>query len=136
MAERDARLPEPTMDPAELYREEIITDRKVGTIRILHPVKPDGAADAARETVYVGEAQMYTTMGTLPLSFEIEARSLTEAVAGYAPAAKEAVERTVRELEEYRRQAASSILIPRGGAGGMGPGGMGGMPGGGKIQMP
>ena len=133
MAERDARLPEPTMDPAELYREEIITDRKVGTIRILRPVKPDGSADAARETVYVGEAQMYTTMGTLPLSFEIEAKSLTEAVAGYAPAAKEAVERTVRELEEYRRQTASSIVIPRGGAGGMGPGGM---PGGGKIQIP
>jgi hypothetical protein len=133
MPERDSRLPEPTMDAQELYREEVITDRKVGTIRVLYPVKPDGGADAGRETVYVGEAQMYTTMGTLPLSFEIEAKSLTEAVAGYAPAAKEAVERTVRELEEYRRQAASSIVIPRGGAGGMGPGGM---PGGGKIQIP
>lgn len=116
MPERDSRLPEPTMDTQELYREEIITDRKVGTIRILSPVKPDGSADAARDTLYVGEAQMYTTMGTLPLSFEIEARSLAEAVAGYAPAAKEAVERTVREMEEYRRQAASSIVIPRGGA--------------------
>lgn len=85
---------------------------------------------------------MYTNMGTLPLSFEIDARDLTEAVANYAPAAKEAVERMVHELEEYRRQAASSIVIPRGGAGGVGgPGGLGGlgpggMPGGGKIQMP
>jgi len=136
MAERDARLPEPTMDAADLYREEIYTDRKVGTIRVMHPVNPDGSPDAGRTTAYLGEAQMHTTMGTLPLSFEIEATSLTEAVAGYAPAAKEAVERTVRELEEYRRQSASSLVIPRGGAGAMGPGGFGGMPSGGKTQMP
>lgn len=136
MPERDSRLPEPTMDTQELYREEIITDRKVGTIRILNPVKPDGSADTGRDTLYVGEAQMYTNMGALPLSFEIEARSIAEAVAGYAPAAKEAVERTVREMEEYRRQAASSIVIPRGGAADIPPG-LGGMPGrGGKIQMP
>jgi len=138
----EPRMPEPTMDPTELYREEVITDRRVGTIRVLTPVKPDGSTDAARQMVYVGEAQMYTNMGTLPLSFEIDAANLSEAVANYAPAAKEALERMVHELEEYRRQAASSIVIPRGGAPGMGgPGGLGGlgpggMPGGGKIQMP
>jgi hypothetical protein len=133
MAERsEGRLPEPKMDATSLYREEIYTDRQVGTIRVLTPVKTDGAPDRARPTLYVGEAQIYTTMGTLPLSFELEASSLAEAVAQYAPAAKDAVERAVRELEEMRRQAASSIVIPRGGAGGMPPGGMGG----GKIQMP
>jgi len=98
---------------------------------VLHPVKMDGAPDTARSTLYVGEAQIYTTMGTLPLSFELDARTLTEAVTNYAPAAKDAVERAVRELEEMRRQAASSIVIPRGGAPGLPPGGMGG-----KIQMP
>jgi hypothetical protein len=133
MAERpEGRLPEPKMDATSLYREEIYTDRQVGTIRVLTPVKTDGAPDRARPTLYVGEAQIYTTMGTLPLSFELEAASLAEAVAQYAPAAKDAVERAVRELEEMRRQAASSIVIPRGGPGGMPPGGMGG----GKIQMP
>jgi hypothetical protein len=142
MAERaDERMPEPIMDPAELYREEIVTDRRVGTIRVLTPIKTDGSADAARKTVYVGEAQIYTNMGALPLSFEIDARNLAEAVKGYAPAAKQAMDRAMRELEELRRQAASSIVIPRagaGGAGGFGPGGIpgGGLPGGGKIQMP
>ncbi|MEO8040178.1 MAG: hypothetical protein ABI794_15510 [Betaproteobacteria bacterium] len=139
MAERDARLPEPTMDATDLYREEIFTDRKVGTIRVMHPVMADGSGDPSRPTSYVGEAQMYTSMGTLPLSFDIDAASLTEAVAGYAAAAKEAVERAVRELEEYRRQSASSLVIPRAGAGPMGPGGPGGLGGmlsGGKIQMP
>jgi len=133
MAERpESRLPEPKMDASSLYREEIYTDRQVGTIRVLAPVKVDGAPDPARPTLYVGEAQIYTTMGTLPLSFELEARTLAEAVTKYAPAAKEAVERAVHELEEMRRQAASSIVIPRGGVGGLPPGGMGG----GKIQMP
>jgi len=139
MAERpEGRLPEPKMEAASLYREEIYTDRQVGTIRALIPVKTDGSPDTARTTLYVGEAQIYTTMGTLPLSFELDAKTLAEAVVKYAPAAKEAVERAVRELEEMRRQAASSIVIPRGGAGGLPPGGLppGGIGGGGKIQMP
>ena len=134
MAQRpDERMPEPTMDTASLYREEMITDRRVGTIRVLIPIKTDGSPDPARQTAYVGEAQIYTSMGTLPLSFELDAKSLDEAVALYAPAAKQAVEGAVRELEELRRQAQSSIVIPRGGAGALPPGGM---PGGGKIQLP
>lgn len=134
MAERqDQRLPEPKMDPAGLFREEVITDRKVGTIRVLTPIRSDGSMDAGRKTMYLGEAQIYTTMGTLPLSFELDADSLSDAVTKYAPAAKQAVEQAVRELEDMRRQAASSIVIPKGGAGGLPPGGLGG---GGKIQLP
>jgi hypothetical protein len=121
------------MDPAGLYREEVITDRKVGTIRVLSPIRSDGSVDAGRKTMYLGEAQIYTTMGALPLSFELDADSLSDAVAKYAAAAKQAVEQAVRELEDMRRQAASSIVIPKGGAGGLPPGGLGG---GGKIQLP
>ncbi len=123
-----------TMDPASVYREEVYTDRKVGTIRCLTPVKRDGSPDAARQAVYVGEAQILTPMGALPVSFEIEGKSLDDAIANYAGAAKEAVERTVKEIQELRRQAASGIVIPQGGAGGL----PGGLPGGlgGKIQMP
>jgi hypothetical protein len=134
MAERqDQRLPEPKMDSAALYREEVITDRKVGTIRVLTPIRSDGSTDAGRKTLYVGEAQIYTTMGALPLSFELAADSLSDAVTQYAVAAKQAVEQAVRELEDMRRQAASSIVIPKGGAGGLPPGALGG---GGKIQLP
>jgi hypothetical protein len=134
MAERpDPRMPEPKMDAAGLYREELFTDRKVGAIRVLTPVTTDGTPDPKRSTIYVGEAQIYTTMGALPLSFELDAASLREAVAHYTPAAKQAVENAVRELEEMRRQASSSIVIPKGGVGGLPPGGLGG---GGKIQLP
>ena len=134
MPERnDERMLEAKMDPASLFREEVYTDRRIGTIRVLIPVKSDGSRDAKRSTVYIGEAQIFTNMGALPLSFEIDAKSLDQAVTNYAPAAKEAIEKAVREIEEVRRQAASSIVIPRGGAGGLPPGGLGG---GGKIQLP
>ncbi len=136
MAERpDDRMMDLKMDAAGVYREEIYTDRKVGTNRALVPVKSDGSADAARKTLYMGEAQILTQVGALPVNFEIEATSLADAIAQYAPAAKEGVERTVRELQEMRRQQASSIVVPgAGGMGGLPPGALGG--GGGKIQMP
>ena len=68
-----ARTADATMDAASLYREEIYTDRKVGTLRVLVPVKRDGAPDTLRRTVYQGEAQLMTNMGPLPISFDIEA---------------------------------------------------------------
>lgn len=129
----DDRSADARMDPATLYREEIITDRKVGTIRMLTPVKSDGSADTSRAVIYAGEAQILTNAGALPLSFEIEAQSLDEAVKKFSEMAKDAVEKAVRELQELRRQAASSIVVPQGGMGGLGPGGI---PGSGKIQIP
>jgi hypothetical protein len=128
---------EPEMDAGELYREEIVTDRKVGTIRMMTPITAAGTVDGKRPMLFVGEAQMLTSMGPLPISFEIEAASLAEAVAGYGAAAREAFERTMRELQELRRQSASSLVLPGQGGGGFGPGGLPpGLGGGGKIQMP
>jgi hypothetical protein len=126
------------MDPAGLYREDVFTDRRIGVIRRLTPVTGQGADDPSRPTLYAGEAQIATSVGPLPINFEIEAASLEEAASRYADAAKVAVERTVHDLQELRRQAASSIVVPQGGMGGLGgPGGLpGGMPGGGKIQIP
>jgi hypothetical protein len=137
MAQRpDDRTGEPRMDPKSLYREELISDRKVGTIRVLTPIKSDGSIDSSRQVAYIGEAQLLTSVGTLPINFEIDAQSLDEAVKKFAEVAKEAVERTVKDLQELRRQAASSIVVPQGGMGGLGGMGPGGMPGGGKIQIP
>jgi hypothetical protein len=131
-----SQLAEAGMDPASLYREEIYTDLKLGTLRVMVPVKADGAGDASRATLYTGEARLMTQMGPLPISFEIEASSLAEAVSKYGAAAKAGVEQALKELQELRRQASSSIVIPQGGAlptGGLGGGGLGG---GGKIQIP
>jgi hypothetical protein len=88
----------------------------------------DGAPDSLRPTVYMGEAQILTNMGPLPISFEIDASSLADAIARYGEAAKEGVENAMRELQEMRRQASSSLVIPQGGVPNLG--------GGGKIQLP
>ena len=131
---------DPSMDPAALYLEEVFTDRRIGTIRRLTPVKSDATRDVARPVLYVGETQVMTQVGTLPIAFEIPVSTLEEAAKQFGPLAKEAIERTMKELQELRRQAASSIVVPQGGlppGGGMGGlGGMGGAGGGGKIQLP
>ncbi|HWH49084.1 MAG TPA: hypothetical protein VN664_14885 [Burkholderiales bacterium] len=121
--------PELRMDPANLYREETFTDRKVGTIRMMTPVKNDGSTDSGRKVVYIGETQLMTPVGALPLAFEIEADSLGNAATKFAEVAQVAVERAVKELQEMRRQASSSIVIPEGI-----PPGLGGP--GGKIKLP
>jgi len=128
---QDARSADLSMDPAALYLEEIFTDRRVGTIRRLTPVDAQGAPDRSKPVTYTGETQVVTPMGALPIAFEIDAATLEDAAKKFGELAKEAIERTVKELQEMRRQAASSIVIPQGG---MPPGG--GLPGGGKIQMP
>jgi hypothetical protein len=130
--------PELRMDPTSLYREDTYTDRRIGTIRVLTPVTPEGSTDLGRPVLYVGETQLLTTGGLLPLVFEIEARSLNEAVDKFPQGAEAAIERTRREIEQLRREAASQIIVPDrmpGGLGGPGLGGPGmGGPGGGLIR--
>lgn len=133
----DAESAQLKMDPASLYREDVYTDRRMGTIRVLTPVTRDGAPDPVRPVLYLGEAQLVTSVGALPIAFEIDATSLGEAAEKFAAAAEVGVERTMRQLQEMRREAASSIVVPDRmppGLGGLG--GPGGPRGGGKIQLP
>jgi hypothetical protein len=124
------------MDATSLYREEVITDRRVGTIRVMTPIKTDGSTDLGRPVLYVGEAQLLTQAGLLPLVFEIDAKSLPDAIEKFAAGATAAIERTRRELEELRREAASQIVVPPTLPPGFDPkGGPGGLPGGGKIHL-
>lgn len=127
------------MDAADLYREDIFTDNRVGTLRRLTPVDAEGETDPSRSVRFVGSTQILTPAGALPLNFEIEADNLADAAKAFGPAAEKALEKTMDELREMQREAASSIVVPKGGiGGGMDPsGGMGGMGGGGgRIQMP
>ena len=102
------------------------------------PVTGEGTRDVARAVQYLGQAEIMTNMGPVPINFEIEAKTLADAVAGFGAGAAVAIERTVQQIQEMRRQAASQLVIPQGGMGGLGgPGAPGGLPGrGGKIQLP
>src|SRR2546421_572479 len=115
------------VDPNALYLEEVFTDPRIGTIRRMTPVNKD----AARPVLFAGETQVLTPAGALPIGFEIPAASLDEAAEKFGQLARDAIERTVKELQEMRRQAASQIVVPQGP---LPP--LGGAGGGGKIQMP
>ena len=108
-----------SMDATQLYREDIFTDRKVGTIRRLTPVTRDGSTDTTRLVLFVGQAQIMTPMGAVPISFELESTTLDGAVEKFGPAAEQAVQHTMRELQEMRREQASSLVIPDAGGGGL-----------------
>jgi hypothetical protein len=101
-----------SMDATQIYREETFTDRRVGTIRRLTPVMLDGTPDAARPVIFVGQAQVMTPMGAVPISFELDSPTLDGAIAKFGDAAEQAVQQTMRELQEIRREQASSLVIP------------------------
>ncbi|HEY0684020.1 MAG TPA: hypothetical protein VGD45_16940 [Steroidobacter sp.] len=128
----DDRNQDPQMDADALYQEDNFTDRRVGAIRRLSPVRADGSADPTRPVLFIGQAEIMTNMGPVPINFEIEGPTLAEAVKGFAPAAQAAIERTVQQIQEMRRQQASQLVVPQGPV----PGITGGGRGGGKIQMP
>jgi hypothetical protein len=127
-------LPDVKLDAASLYREEIFTDRRAGTIRRLTPVSIDGSTDAARPVLFSGQTQLLTPAGVLPLVFEIEAGTLKEAIDRFPDGVKVALEQAIDEAREMRREAASRIVVPEVGGAGLGP--APGAGGGGKIKFP
>ena len=100
------------MDAENLYREETYTDRRVGSLQILTPVNSDGTDDSTRQQLYVGQTQILTPAGALPLSFELEATTMKEAIEKFGEGAKVALSEAMQRLEEMRREASSSIIVP------------------------
>jgi hypothetical protein len=116
-------------DAADLWREELVTDRKTGSIRVMYPVTASGEPDPSRSTEYFAQTQIMTQAGALPLEGPIEAASLEEAIGKFAPAAKAALQDMMERMREMQREAASQIVTPgqaMGGPGGMGGAGAGG----------
>ncbi|MBV6415771.1 MAG: hypothetical protein CMLOHMNK_00292 [Steroidobacteraceae bacterium] len=125
----EPNLPDIELDAQGLYREEVFTDRKAGTLRRLVPVTVDGSDDPARDVLYSGQTQLLTPGGVLPLMFEIDAKTLPEALTKFSGSVKIALEQAIDEAREYRREAASRIVVPEAGAG-LGPMGPG------KLKLP
>jgi hypothetical protein len=123
-------LPEIKLDATSLYREEIFTDRRAGTLRRMTPVKVDGSVDETRAVLFSGQTQLLTPGGVLPLGFDIEAATLEEALTRFPEAVKLALDEAIEEAREMRREASSRIVVPDSGAMAAGP------PGGGKIKFP
>ena len=109
----DSELQDVQMDAANLYREESYTDLKAGTMRKLVPVKADGSDDPSREPIFTAATQIMTPGGVLPLSGEVAgAKTLADAVAGFAPAIKQAIADLREEMAAMQRERASQIVVP------------------------
>ena len=120
-------LPEIKLDASSLYREEMFTDRRAGTLRRLTPVTADGSVDSTRAVLFSGQTQLLTPGGVLPLGFDIEAATMEEALNRFPDAVKLALDEAIEEAREMRREQASRIVVPDAGAL---------PPGGGKIKFP
>jgi len=114
---------EMSVDADNLYREEIFTDLKIATIRQMTPITADGANDPHRRTVFVGQTNLMTPAGSLPIQCRIEAANLKEAIQKFPEEAKKAIERVISEVRELEREEASRIVLP------------GEVPGGGQIKL-
>jgi hypothetical protein len=100
------------LDRRNLYREENITDLRVGSIQRLVPIKPDGKRDEAREVLYVGQTQIMSQAGPIPVSARIEAIDLEDALRKFPQAMQKAVENLVDEVNRLRREQMGRIVVP------------------------
>ena len=100
------------LDVSNLYREESYTDLKVGSLRRLTPVTEDGEQDSTRPVLFMGQAQLMSQMGPLPVSCEIDAEGLNEALQKFPAAIKKAVDQMIEEVKEMQREQASQIVVP------------------------
>jgi len=101
-----------SVDKTNLYREESITDLKVASLRRLTPIQVDGSDDPSRPALYIGETQLMSQRGPLPIQAPIEATSLEDAIDKFPAAMNEAVQRMVEEVREMQRQEANRIIVP------------------------
>ncbi|MCF8095499.1 MAG: cytoplasmic protein [Desulfobacteraceae bacterium] len=100
----DAQNIDFTVNKDNLYREESITDLKVASIRKMVPVKPDGAEDPQRSTIFYGSTQLMTPEGPLPIQSELSATTLEEAMNEFPSAMQKALDQTIDRLKQMQQQ--------------------------------
>lgn len=105
-------LSEIMLDAKNLFREEVFTDLRVGSIKQLTPVTSDGSRDMGRPMTYIGETQLMSQMGPLPVQTPIEADNLREAMERFPAAIQTAVEAMINEVKELQRKEMSRIVVP------------------------
>lgn len=96
----------------DMYKEESYTDLKVGAIRSLTPVKADGSLDESRDPIFMGQTQLMSPNGPLPVSCMIDAKSLSEAVEKFPEAIKQEVEGLIAKAQEAKEKESSRIIVP------------------------
>jgi hypothetical protein len=107
-----------TVDRNNLYREVMYTDLKVASIKKLVPINQDGSDDKSRPTVFIGETQLMTPGGPLPIHSHLDADTFEKAMDNFPLA----MERSFREMvatlqrmqqeQEKEERGSSRIIVP------------------------
>lgn len=100
------------IDGENLWKEENITDLKVGSIRVLTPIAIDGSADDSRQPIYSATTNIMTPGGALPISGEIEATTLAEAIDKFPEAINAAIKQLQEDMIQMQKEQASKIVTP------------------------
>ena len=100
------------IDADNLWKEENFTDLKVGSIRKLTPIKPDGTEDESRKATFSATTNVMTPGGALPISGEIDASTLAEAIEKFPEAVNAALQQLQEDMIKYQQEQASRIVTP------------------------
>ena len=92
------------VDRSNLYREESYTDLKVGTIKCLIPVKSDGSDDKTRKKIFVGNTNVMTPQGPIPIQGMIQAKELQQAIKKFPEAMEVAMDQLIEQAKKYQEQ--------------------------------
>lgn len=93
-----------TVDINNLYREESITDLKVASIRRMVPIKPDGTEDPSRTPIFIGQTQLMSPDGPLPIQAELVGNNIEEAIAEFPNAMKKSLAEVIEKLKQMQQQ--------------------------------
>ena len=112
MNEDPRKAVEFSVDRQNMYQETVFTDLKIATIRQLEPVKPDGTKDKTRRVMYVGQTNLLTPEGPIPIQGVITAKDLQQAIKRFPDAMNEAMDRLMEQAQKVKQEKDSRIIVP------------------------
>ncbi len=103
------------VDKTNLYREISVTDLKIANIRQLIPMNVDGTDDTSRETIFIGNTQLGTPQGPIPMQAKLEATTMEEAMDLFPQAMELETQKVIenfKRMEAQQKKEKSNIIMP------------------------
>lgn len=110
MSEKEETL-EFTLDRNNLFLEETFTDLSGNSVTRYTPVKPDGSPDRGRRVVFLGQTNVATPNGVLPIHNPINAADLPQALKRFPEAMQQGLQRLIEEARSLQREEKKPPLI-------------------------
>ena len=95
-----------------LWKEENYTDLEVGAIKKLVPINLDGTEDTTRKPTFTASTNIMTPSGALPLTGEIKAENIEEAIENFSDSINNALTKLQDEMMKMQQDQANKIVTP------------------------